>query len=174
MASASNVFTLLITADLHAQVQQIALVAMANELSKGLVGTVVQVTPTAIQFADSKDAITVSAGEAVLEGDMRLFMQNVWAFVRIFEVMRWLLGAVGRTAEGYAAFNAGSHAIAMPGMSAPSVATVAMRTDSQTAVHSSGERSNTSVVYQDTGLIRKVKPYFSKIVFAALERRNWT
>lgn len=49
------------------QVQQIALVAMANELSKGLVGTVVQVTPTAIQFADSKDAITVSAGEAVLE-----------------------------------------------------------------------------------------------------------
>jgi hypothetical protein len=49
------------------QVQQIALVAMANELSKGLVGTVVQVTPTAIQFADTKDAISVTAGEAVLE-----------------------------------------------------------------------------------------------------------
>src|SRR4030095_14790358 len=32
--------------------QQLALVAMANELSKGLVGTIVQVTPTAIQFAD--------------------------------------------------------------------------------------------------------------------------
>ena len=32
--------------------QQIALVAMANELSKGLVGTIVQVTPTPIQFAD--------------------------------------------------------------------------------------------------------------------------
>ena len=32
--------------------QQLALVAMANELSKGTVGTIVQVTPAPIQFAD--------------------------------------------------------------------------------------------------------------------------
>src|SRR6266700_2111613 len=32
--------------------QQIALVAMANELSNGLVGTIVRVTPTAIAFTD--------------------------------------------------------------------------------------------------------------------------
>jgi len=49
------------------QVQQIALIAMANELSRGLVGTVVKVTPTVIQFADTKDAINVKAGEAVLD-----------------------------------------------------------------------------------------------------------
>src|SRR5471032_2902748 len=35
--------------------QQIALVAMANELSKGLVGTIVQVTPTAITFRSETD-----------------------------------------------------------------------------------------------------------------------
>src|SRR6516165_3985994 len=32
--------------------QQLALVAMANELSKGLVGTIVQVKPAPIQFVD--------------------------------------------------------------------------------------------------------------------------
>src|SRR5256885_15900340 len=32
--------------------QQLALVAMANELSKGLVGTIVQVSPAPIQFTD--------------------------------------------------------------------------------------------------------------------------
>ena len=47
-------------------VQQMALVAMAHELSKGLVGTVVTVTPTAIQFNDTKDAINVTAGDAAL------------------------------------------------------------------------------------------------------------
>ena len=45
--------------------QQIALVAMANELSKGLVGTIVQVTPTAIQFTDHGSEIDVSAGAGV-------------------------------------------------------------------------------------------------------------
>src|SRR6058998_386204 len=42
--------------------QQIALVAMANELSKGLVGTIVQVTPAPIQFADSGKNIHVATG----------------------------------------------------------------------------------------------------------------
>jgi hypothetical protein len=46
--------------------QQMALVAMAHELSNGLVGTVVEVTPTVIQFDNSSDAIKVAAGEAVL------------------------------------------------------------------------------------------------------------
>src|SRR5438046_2007896 len=41
--------------------QQLALVAMANELSKGLVGTIVQVTPTAITFSDHGGEIDVDA-----------------------------------------------------------------------------------------------------------------
>ena len=46
--------------------QQIALEAMANELSKGLVGTIVQVTPTAIQFSDRGGEINVSAAQVSL------------------------------------------------------------------------------------------------------------
>src|SRR5258705_2489587 len=42
--------------------QQIALVAMANTLSKGLVGTIVQVTAAPIQVADHGSEIHVSAG----------------------------------------------------------------------------------------------------------------
>jgi hypothetical protein len=47
--------------------QQLALVAMANELSKGLVGTIVQVSPTPIQFTDRGGEIQVSAGPAALD-----------------------------------------------------------------------------------------------------------
>ena len=47
--------------------QQLALVAMANELSNGLVGSIVQVTPTAIQFADRGSEIEVSAGQVALD-----------------------------------------------------------------------------------------------------------
>ena len=47
--------------------QRIALVAMANELSKGLVGTIVQVTPTAIQFTDHGSEINVSAANVTLD-----------------------------------------------------------------------------------------------------------
>jgi len=42
--------------------QQLALVAMANTLSNGLVGTIVNVTPTPIQFADHGAEIEVTAG----------------------------------------------------------------------------------------------------------------
>jgi hypothetical protein len=52
--------------------QQIALVAMANELSKGLVGTIVQVTPAPIQFADHGSEIQVSAGQVTLEVNKHL------------------------------------------------------------------------------------------------------
>jgi hypothetical protein len=47
--------------------QQIALVAMANELSKGLVGNIVQVTPAPIQFADSGKNIHVATGPVALD-----------------------------------------------------------------------------------------------------------
>jgi hypothetical protein len=47
--------------------QQIALVAMASELSKGLVGTIVQVTPEPIEFADHGGEIQVTAGPASLD-----------------------------------------------------------------------------------------------------------
>ena len=42
--------------------QQIALVAMANELSRGLVGTIVQVTASPIVFSDHGGEIQMSAG----------------------------------------------------------------------------------------------------------------
>src|SRR5262245_45869265 len=47
--------------------QQIALVALANELSNGLVGTIVQVTPAPIQFADHGGEIVVSAPQVTLD-----------------------------------------------------------------------------------------------------------
>jgi len=52
--------------------QQIALVAMANELSNGLVGTIVQVTPTPIQFVDHGSEINVSAGQVALDVNKHL------------------------------------------------------------------------------------------------------
>jgi hypothetical protein len=52
--------------------QQIALVAMANELSKGLVGTIVQVTSTPIQFVDHGSEINVSAGQVALDVNKHL------------------------------------------------------------------------------------------------------
>lgn len=47
--------------------QQLALVAMANELSRGLVGTIVNVTPAPIQFADHGAEIEVAAGQVALD-----------------------------------------------------------------------------------------------------------
>ncbi|PYQ72950.1 MAG: hypothetical protein DMG01_23430 [Acidobacteria bacterium] len=52
--------------------QQLALVAMANELSNGIVGTIVQVTPAPIQFADRGSEIQVSAGQVSLEVNKHL------------------------------------------------------------------------------------------------------
>ena len=46
--------------------QQLALVAMVNELSSGLVGTIVQVTSAPIQFADHGGEIAVSAPNVTL------------------------------------------------------------------------------------------------------------
>src|SRR5262245_49567726 len=79
---------------------------------------------------------------------------------------------------------ASSQAMASPNGSATAVATSAMRSDSSTAVHSSGVRLNIRGTapampgggvqhrHHEVGLIRKVKPYFSKIAFAAVERRK--
>lgn len=47
--------------------QQLALVAMANELSNGLVGTIVNVTPSPIQFADHGAEIEVTTGPIALD-----------------------------------------------------------------------------------------------------------
>jgi len=52
--------------------QQIALVAMANALSNGLVGTIVQVTPAPIAFADHGSEIQVSAGQVTLDVNKHL------------------------------------------------------------------------------------------------------
>ena len=60
----------------------------------------------------------------------------------------------------------------MPSGVATSVAMAATRNESRIAVYSSGEIAATLVCDYDVGLIRKVKPYFSKIALAAAERRN--
>ena len=61
--SKSSVFV-----DEHANpAQRIALVAMANELSSGIMGKIVAVTPAPIQFSDAHDAIQVAAGPAALQ-----------------------------------------------------------------------------------------------------------
>jgi hypothetical protein len=52
--------------------QQLALVAMATELSRGLVGTIVQVTPAPIAFADHGSEIQVTAGPASLDVNKHL------------------------------------------------------------------------------------------------------
>ena len=52
--------------------QQIALVAMANELSNGIVGTIVSVTPAPIEFADHGSEIDVSAGQVALDVNKHL------------------------------------------------------------------------------------------------------
>ncbi|PWT84665.1 MAG: hypothetical protein C5B57_04370 [Blastocatellia bacterium] len=47
--------------------QRIALVAMATELSKGIVGNIVNVTATPIQYADQEQAVHVAAGQVALD-----------------------------------------------------------------------------------------------------------
>src|SRR5436190_15100753 len=47
--------------------QRMALVAMANQLSSGIIGKIVGVTPAPIQFADAPDSIAVAAGPAALQ-----------------------------------------------------------------------------------------------------------
>ena len=47
--------------------QQIALVAMANELSRGMVGTIVQVTSAPVQFDDHGSEIAVATGPVSLD-----------------------------------------------------------------------------------------------------------
>jgi hypothetical protein len=47
--------------------QKMALVAMANDLSKGMIGTVVNVSPSPIQFADSEHQIRIAAGQVALD-----------------------------------------------------------------------------------------------------------
>jgi hypothetical protein len=47
--------------------QRMALVAMANELSRGVIGTVVAVTPSPIQFASGEHQIHVEANQVALD-----------------------------------------------------------------------------------------------------------
>ncbi len=47
--------------------QKMALVAMANDLSHGVMGTIVSVMPTPIQFADNTNDIQVAAGQVSLD-----------------------------------------------------------------------------------------------------------
>jgi hypothetical protein len=81
------------------RVQQIALVAMANELSNGLVGDIVQVMPAPIQFTDRGGEIQVSAGQAALDVSKHLTHEPTCG------AMQWFhpLASVDEAAVGLAA-----------------------------------------------------------------------
>jgi hypothetical protein len=86
--------------DNHATtVQQIALVAMASELSNGLVGDIVSVTPVPIQFADLGGEIQVNAGPAALDISKHVTHEPTCG------AMQWFhpLAAVDEAAIGLAA-----------------------------------------------------------------------
>ena len=80
-------------------VQQIALVAMANELSNGLVGDIVQVLPAPIQFTDRGGEIQVNAGQVALDVSKHLTHEPTCG------AMQWFhpLAAVDQAEVGLAA-----------------------------------------------------------------------
>jgi hypothetical protein len=80
-------------------VQQIALVAMVSELSKGLVGDIVSVTPVPVQFADLGGEIQVNAGPAALDVSKHVTHEPTCG------AMQWFhpLAAVDEAAIGLAA-----------------------------------------------------------------------
>jgi len=80
-------------------VQQIALVAMANELSNGLVGDIVQVMPAPIQFTDRGGEIRVNAGQVALDVSKHLTHEPTCG------AMQWFhpLAAVDEATVGLAA-----------------------------------------------------------------------
>lgn len=49
--------------------QRIALITMAQQLSNGIVGAIVDVVPTVVQFADDGNAIRIAAGHVTLDVD---------------------------------------------------------------------------------------------------------
>jgi hypothetical protein len=80
--------------------QQLALVAMANELSKGLVGTIVQVTPSPIQFVDRGGEIEVSANNVALDISKHLVHDPTCGAMQWFHPFSSVTGAeIGMTAQ---------------------------------------------------------------------------
>lgn len=69
--------------------QQMALVAMASELSKGLVGTIVRVMPAPIDFADHGKAIHVAAGAAGPSREVALDVSKVMSHDPTCGAMQW-------------------------------------------------------------------------------------
>jgi hypothetical protein len=63
----ANIRSSLFVDDRANAAQRIALVAMATELSKGTVGTVVNVSSTPIQFTDQDHAVHVAAAQVALD-----------------------------------------------------------------------------------------------------------
>ncbi len=52
--------------------QQMALIAMANQLSGGMMNTVVQITPTPIAFSEDHDTVRLAAGHVALDVNKHL------------------------------------------------------------------------------------------------------
>jgi hypothetical protein len=63
----ANIRSMVFVDDRANPAQRIALVAMATQLSKGTVGTVVNVSSSPIQFTDQDHAVHVAAGPALLD-----------------------------------------------------------------------------------------------------------
>ena len=79
--------------------QQIALVAMANELSNGIVGTIVSVTPSPIQFTDHGSEIEVSAGQVALDVNKHLTHDPTCGAMQWFHPLAQVDGAAMGVAD---------------------------------------------------------------------------
>ena len=80
--------------------QQLALVAMVNELSKGLVGTIVQVSAAPVSFADHGSEINVAAGQVALDVNKHLTHDPTCG------AMQWFHPLAAVTAECLPSLNA--------------------------------------------------------------------
>jgi hypothetical protein len=83
------------------QAQRVALLSMAKRLSNGVVGTVVEFTPAAIQFVDGGDAIRVSAKSVRLSVAKAIKHDPTCAGKQWFHPLSDIDGmaAMGRTTE---------------------------------------------------------------------------
>ena len=73
--------------------QRLALVAMANTLSNGVVSTVVQVTPTTIRFTEDAEEVRVSAGQVTLDVNKEMDHDPSCGAMQWFEPLSTVSGA---------------------------------------------------------------------------------
>jgi hypothetical protein len=82
--------------------QRIALVAMASELSKGIVGNIVNVTPAPIQFVDQEHGIHVAAGQVALDVNKHMTHDPTCGAMQWFHPFSSITGSEMGVAEQHA------------------------------------------------------------------------